>query len=121
MMTCNSNGRLDRREFLNLLDEDEATAIIDLEEILGRSLKILPQEAKNYVQGFWLEGRHVVGLNLESGGLKYLPESVGNLIHLRWLYLLENNLMTLPDSIDNCTSLELLDLRDNRLHSKTRN
>lgn len=108
---------LDKEEFLSLLDIEESTAIIDLEKILGKDLELLPAESRHYISGFWLEGRHITGLKLEGERLKWLPDSIGNLVHIKWLFLLENKFETLPDSIGGCRSLELLDLRDNRLHS----
>ena len=108
---------LDKEEFLSLLDITEATAIRDLEDTLGKNLEILPSETKLDIPGFWLRGKQIIGLCIESSELEYLPDSIGNLKQMKWLYLLENNLETLPDSIGRCKSLELLDLRGNKLTS----
>lgn len=111
---------LDKEEFLSLLDTEEVTAILDLEKALGKDLRLLPAESRDCIPYFWLEGRHIAGLKLEREGLEWLPDSIGNLIHMKWLFLIENKLETLPDSIAKCRSLELLDLRDNRLLSVPR-
>lgn len=108
---------LDKEEFMSLLNSSEANALIDLEEILNKNLKILRQDVNPYTQGFWLEGKKIVGLFLEDCNLKYLPDSIGKIRHLKYLYLNENLLKELPVSIGRLKSLEILDIRNNKLHS----
>lgn len=54
-------------------------------------------------------------LNLIGQKITSLPETIGDLQNLKYLYLTNNNLERLPDSIGNCHSLEKLSLQENKL------
>jgi leucine-rich repeat protein SHOC2 len=54
-------------------------------------------------------------LDLNGCQLTILPESIGDLINLRWLHLDRNQLTTIPDSIGNLTNLRWLALSNNQL------
>jgi len=56
---------------------------------------------------------HTIALNLYSNNLTFLPNSIGNLIDLKYLYLENNKLITLPESIRNLLNLKILDLSYN--------
>ena len=72
-----------------------------------------PRSASNLIAAAYES--HASQLDLSSLGLTELPGSIGELKHLRTLYLINNNLTTVPDSVSNLSSLEALVLRGNRL------
>ena len=57
------------------------------------------------------------GLNLEATGIPAVPETIGNLVNLKRLYLADNQLTVIPDSIGQLQSLRVLDLRHNSLET----
>ncbi|TFG22413.1 MAG: leucine-rich repeat domain-containing protein [Promethearchaeota archaeon] len=97
------------------LNLEEVNCLKDLEKLLGRTLPII--EKKDCLNGIYVEDNHVVGLNLVNSNLKVLPETIGNLTHLKKLNLDSNYLKSLPDSFENLTSLELLSLTFNPLRN----
>jgi Leucine-rich repeat (LRR) protein len=56
-------------------------------------------------------------LKASGKGLQVLPESIGNLVKLRYLELNDNQLQSLPESIGNLVNLKVLWLSHNRLQS----
>ena len=54
-------------------------------------------------------------LRLDENQLTTLPESIGNLNELAWLYLSNNQLATIPESILNLGSIEAIKLHHNEL------
>ena len=52
---------------------------------------------------------------MQGNELTSLPESIGNLSSLTWLYLDSNQLTLLPESFGSLSSLEELYLENNRL------
>lgn len=54
-------------------------------------------------------------LNLSDQEITSLPENIGDLQNIKYLYLSNNNLENLPDSIGNCDSLIRLSLQNNKL------
>ena len=67
--------------------------------------------------GVWTERGHVYHLDLSDNGLKgSMPESIGNLVNLEYLYLSNNQLSgSIPDSIGNLLNLRSLNLSENQL------
>lgn len=59
--------------------------------------------------------KKVLKLNFVQEDIAQLPEEIGELVDLRELWLLANNLTSLPNSIGNLLSLEQLWLHSNRL------
>ena len=57
----------------------------------------------------------MVELNIHDNNLTTLPESIDNLIHLKYLYIQHNNLTTLPESIGNLIHLQHLNIKHNNL------
>jgi Leucine-rich repeat (LRR) protein len=57
----------------------------------------------------------IIKLNCYENYLTSLPNSIGNLTNLTYLYCGNNNLTSLPDSIDNLTNLTLLNCDSNEL------
>ena len=51
--------------------------------------------------GFICEDMYIISLNISGKGLEILPESIGDLIRLRFLDLNNNKLEELPESIGN--------------------
>ena len=64
-----------------------------------------------------LEDRRVVYVDFYALGLDRLPEEVGDLTALQWLYLDNNQLTSLPNSIGNLTALQRFSLDNNQLTS----
>jgi hypothetical protein len=64
-----------------------------------------------------IEEGHVCCVNLMYKGLQSLPESVGNWINLRAIYLYNNKLTSLPDSVGNWNKLQRIDLDHSHLSS----
>lgn len=60
-----------------------------------------------------IKKNHTVALNLYSNNLKLLPNSIGSLFELKYLYIENNKLITLPESIGNLRNLKILDLSYN--------
>ena len=50
----------------------------------------------------------ITGLNLSSNNLERLPDSIGQLGKLRWLWLCGNNLKNLPESLNRLIDLQVL-------------
>ena len=62
-----------------------------------------------------LKGGHVIELRLVRQGLRALPETIGNLSHLKVLNLRYNYLRSLPLTIKELTQLVVLNLGNNHL------
>lgn len=60
-----------------------------------------------------IKKNHTIALNLYFNNLKLLPNSIGSLIELKYLYLENNKLITLPESMGNLRNLKILDLSYN--------
>jgi Leucine-rich repeat (LRR) protein len=60
-----------------------------------------------------IKKNHTIALNLYSNNLNLLPNSIGSLIELEYLYLENNKLVTLPESIGNLINLKILDISYN--------
>ena len=54
-------------------------------------------------------------LDLDGRSFEIIPNCIGNLKNLEWLYLSNNQLSSLPESIGDLMNLERLDLNDNQL------
>jgi len=73
-----------------------------------------PEEiAEERIQKAAREGAHL--LNLSNLGLRKVPESFGQLVHLKKLFLRHNLLSVVPESIGQLVQLEMLDLWSNQL------
>ena len=57
--------------------------------------------------------RNVTELNLNGNQFQSVPDTIGNCVQLKLLYLCENRLQSVPDTIDKCTQLQCLCLRKN--------
>jgi small GTP-binding protein len=78
-------------------------------------IKSLPVEIGNLraLEKLWLEAPSY----FYRGGLKKLPNSIGDLIFLKELYLSSCEIEQLPNSFGNLKSLRILDLYNNKLNS----
>ncbi|MBP5093899.1 MAG: leucine-rich repeat domain-containing protein, partial [Abditibacteriota bacterium] len=84
------------------LPVSEQQALDDLKALIGSYLY------------YRTENGHVVGtLDLRGNNLTSLPESIGNLTNLEFLFLDYNKLTSLPSSIGNLTNLRSLYLGGN--------
>ena len=122
-----------------LIPEEEANVLKEIEDILEGSLRI-SKERLGYFDKFtvYIQNNTTTELNIvecrlqtlppsigDLKGLKqldlsfdslmYLPDSIGELKKLEWLMLTDNKLKKLPDSIGNLTKLKKLELGSNNL------
>ncbi len=98
------------------LDEGEVDALADLEALIGQPVPLVDRITYDTF-GFTTAGGHVTGLCLDRKMLRYLPDTIGNLVYLVSLWLNGNRLTTLPESIGNLRSLFELRLAGNQLLS----
>jgi Leucine-rich repeat (LRR) protein len=96
------------------LDSAQYSVIRELEDLSGAPIKQI-KEVNYFYSGVLVENNNVVGLSLGERGMKILPDSIGDLRHLRELELHYNSLTTLPDSFGNLQLLEKLFLPNNRI------
>ncbi|MGE0669911.1 MAG: leucine-rich repeat domain-containing protein [Parachlamydiales bacterium] len=73
----------------------------------GLDLTILPEEIGLFTG--------LITLDLTENNIRYLPESIGNLLQLKKLTVCYNRLEVIPDSIGKLKHLEILDLTANSL------
>ncbi|MFX0067103.1 MAG: leucine-rich repeat domain-containing protein [Candidatus Hermodarchaeota archaeon] len=95
----------------------EANVLIQLERQLGKAIMKL-SSIRSDAFGFITENKHVTGLGLPGIiglDLKYLPESLGQLTHVQFLYLDHNQLTFLPESLSKLTRLKVLWINSNNL------
>jgi hypothetical protein len=109
---------LDQKDYHGTaLAAGEWAAMMDLERALGGEAIPAVQGVKFKTFGFSAERGHVVKLSLYQQGLTSLPETIGNLRSLQYLYLERNHLSFLPGTIWNLTELIALSLYGNKLRS----
>ncbi|NVM19826.1 MAG: hypothetical protein HWN80_19140 [Candidatus Lokiarchaeota archaeon] len=89
-------------EAKKLLNYKEAESIIELESLAGSDIRI---KTENY---------HVKELDMQSIKEKHIPESIGELIYLEKLAIMNSEVESIPNSFGNFTQLEKLDLRYNK-------
>ncbi len=98
------------------LPDAEIDALVELERLAGAAIpKVETVEWKTF--GYDVAGGHVAGLGLYKVGMSYIPGTIGNLVNLKELYLIWNQLSSLPGTIGNLTALTSLDLYGNSLQS----
>jgi Leucine-rich repeat (LRR) protein len=86
------------------LSENEKEIIMELIEICNQK-----------IPKFELEDGKIVKLNIDYEFLMHLPESIGNLKHIRRLNITNTLLKSLPESIGNLNSLKRLNIYTNQL------
>jgi Leucine-rich repeat (LRR) protein len=88
------------------------------EEYLSREeIKHLPLGKKGELFRDWVEEncKNITALDLSEAGLTYLPQEIGQLSQLQWLYLNQNQLTALPAEIGQLSQLQYLYLNQNQL------
>ncbi|MFX1257395.1 MAG: leucine-rich repeat domain-containing protein [Promethearchaeota archaeon] len=113
-MKKNQEKKKERDEKKNELKPEQAQALEDLEEILGYPISRV-KEIVVINPGVKIDGGNITELNLLSGKLSALPESIGNLSSLKKLSLYQSQLSTLPESFGNLTSLKVLHITNSKL------
>lgn len=105
--------------FYSLLEPKETEVILELEAFLGETTKI--DDIKEYEEdermSITIENKKIVRLQVVGCGLKYLPENLIKLTHLKHLYLNGNDFRNLPKWIGDLKALETLALRSCDLES----
>jgi hypothetical protein len=85
--------------------------------LAGGDYKPIPADLKSYKFSYVILGNHIIILNIQDKGLKFLPSSINHLSYLHTLDLRNNSLNELPESIGDLEFLEELILHDNALKS----
>ncbi len=107
------------KEFNSIpLEDEEAQFLEEISLLTKEPIKSLPfpgdfykalkSPEKRFIT-FWYENNHIIGLNFRNSDLKKIPESIGNLFHLRFLRLERCYFIkSFPSSFENLINLELL-------------
>ena len=88
--------------------------MIALEKQLGMMIPIV-KTVENMTFGCVVGDKHIIALGLYHKNLTSLPENIGDLTHLRELYVCENRLKDLPESIGRLKMLTVLNVNSNEL------
>ena len=90
----------------------EASVLMDFEKLMGSKIKLQQRcdyDGKAFI--FWAEKYHVTELCIQSErNLKKIPESIGNLTHLRRLIFRWLNITELPVSMGNLKRLKSVEI-----------
>lgn len=97
----------------DLLEHHESTAVLELEQLIGKKLELREGHASYSRRGIHLVDNRVTQLSLRHQGLTSLPKSVRNFKHLEYLNLDHNNLSVLPDIFDDLTQLKAFSIVGN--------
>ena len=96
------------------LNENEITALIDLEAVLFEPIPAINDKNINEF-GFIAENKRVTTLNLINKNLSYIPITMANFSSLEALNLSSNYIVFLPETIQYLSSLEQLNVSNNNL------
>lgn len=102
----------ERKKYLKLIEEERRWKELKNEE-RNKTIEFL--ESYNLRRGRY--NSEIRELNLNDCKLENLPDSIGELVHLRCLKITLNNLTSLPKSIGKLTNLKELDIGNNQLLS----
>ncbi|MFX1296211.1 MAG: GTP-binding protein [Promethearchaeota archaeon] len=98
----------------------QAEILAELENIINQDIPRV-NKLRGKIIGAMVEKDDLVGLALYNCGLKIAPESICQLLSLKYLDLSRNQLKELPKSFGHLTSLQELDLSNNQLKSLPEN
>lgn len=93
----------------------------ELEREIGHQLKLIypgwitANVVTSHKNGYVIEKGEVVGLNLCSLNLRYIPKTIFNFLNLRLLRLSKNEISEIPDDICNLEKLTYLNLENNKI------
>ncbi len=107
------------REYYSIpLEDEEAQALLDISLLTEQPVKGIPfpgnihNALKNIVLGkgevFWYENHRIIGLYFSRSNFTQFPESIGNLIYLRFLSIHNCKFQTIPLTFKNLHNLEHL-------------
>jgi len=123
------------KQFKNInLPSSEVRALQELETLTGCELKFQESLSIQYggandeyttiYHGFTVENNRVTGIDIsgtafsnESEKLTFIPESLGDLTNLKYLFLQNNNIEQIPDTFGNLEQLKILNLSSNKVRS----
>jgi Leucine-rich repeat (LRR) protein len=97
------------------LNQHEVEILDEFEFQSGHTFNLVEDVKSAATMSFSIENNHLTGINLYWCELKSLPEIVGDLTHLEYLYISDNDLESLPESIGNLKSLKHLNLHCNKI------
>ena len=93
----------------------EAEFLERIEAMLGKEIPFIPRDDNNQTFGFYAEDRHVMRLSLNDSGIDTLPETIGNLVELKELYMNHDEVVSVPESMASLKHMEILVLDHNKL------
>lgn len=100
-------------KYLNYgISREQSVFLEDLEKLIGKPIPLV-NEINSSPSGFKVGGDNIVELGLHNRKLSSLPESIGNLTFLKFLYLRNYAPITFSESILKLTSLKILHLMRN--------
>jgi len=104
----------------------EASFLLYMEKRMNKGYDILEENDIHWVKldyetrlgtecarDFVLEAKKLAGFSLGCRKLKKLPESLCDMIHLRELYLFDDEILQIPNMIGNLENLEVLEINGN--------
>ncbi|MHA1232400.1 MAG: leucine-rich repeat domain-containing protein [Candidatus Helarchaeota archaeon] len=113
----NLKNLLEELTFDEKISELELKFIHDLENYVGKPIKVL-EEIKDYENiGYKIQNNHITILKISKCDIKSLPESINYLTFLEVLYLRSNKITTLPNSIGDLKNLRELILPFNDINT----
>lgn len=100
---------------LTNLREEMLLELMRLKIIMRRHPISSPDQLEQVINGFVVSEGHIVGIGFAYLNLEELPESIGNVPHLRVLTAINTHLTRLPKSITQLKELHTLELSNNNL------
>ena len=97
------------------LEDVEAQALLDISRLMDdKPIKSIPfpgdidsaLDNVDFGAAFWYENYHVVGLCFFDSKLKTLPESIGSLSYLRFIFIEETPINFIPTNFKELHELE---------------
>ncbi|NVM37820.1 MAG: leucine-rich repeat domain-containing protein [Candidatus Lokiarchaeota archaeon] len=104
------------------LEDEEAQALLDISRLMDDKpvMSVLfsddidsALEKVDFGATFWYHNNHVIGLSFLNSKFKHLPESIGNLSYLRFIFIEDGPFQDIPINFKKLHNLERLILINN--------